>query len=156
MTISPHAFTTNGHIHSELLVRQEPAAEQISRRLRILDGQVRYSLGLWAIPSGRLFDRIDLDKWPQEYIQVAAESPERMIVEVRRLESGVPSQYAVGRGERGATGVDLPSVVVRWAGIHTTVEAREVFTAAEATDLFLHYYEHGDVPPGMALRRLQL
>lgn len=152
MTFSiTHALTMNGRIHGELKDPVDSAEETIRKRLALLDGTTRYSLSLWRLPDNVPFDKVDLAKWPQEYLQVAG-SRERMTVEVRRFESEVPRQYVVGH----AVAVMEPSAdeAIAWNGYETQVRTSEVFDAVEATELFATYYATGDLPPDYALRQL--
>lgn len=146
-----YAFTMNGRIHGELKETWAPAAEEIRRRVALLDGTERFSLSLWRLPPGVDLDRVKLDRWPQEYIQTAG-CRDRLTVEVRRLEAGVLCQDVVGRGGEGADGPR--DQAVRWSVHETVVAATELYTTAEAGDLFVAYYESGRVPSSCHLRRL--
>jgi hypothetical protein len=149
-----HAATMNGTIHGEL-TPWEPLTpeEEIARLLRLLDGTDRYSLGLWAIPPDKPFDRVDLRKYPQEYIQTAG-TPHRMTVEVHRIVDGKVRHDVLGRP------VDDPRTlteeIVAWDGIKTPVKSNEVFAVDEVIDLFVHYYRTGDAPAWCTRRLLDL
>jgi hypothetical protein len=153
MTLS-HALTTNGRISDELKRNGLPE-EEIRRRVRLLDGTERYSLSLWTFPSEIPFDKVDLNNWPQKYIQ-AAGSADRMIVEVRKVADGLPQQFVVGRqASEIDQGIAAHEIVV-WNDNHSAVMSSEVFSAGEAVELFLAYYKTGEVPPSYSLRFLKL
>jgi hypothetical protein len=86
-----------------------------------------------------------------EYVQVAG-SRERLILEVRRLEEGIPAQYVVGRHTTDSSGSPA-EVLVPWDGYETRVLSTEVFTAAEAATIFAFYYATGDIPGSYRVRR---
>lgn len=87
---------------------------------------------------------------PEEFIQ-AGGSAERLTVEIRRIEAdGEAHQYTIGR--RGAAEEAGESQVVRIGDYEISVRPSEVLTAAEAFDLFQHYYDHHGVPEGWDLR----
>jgi len=113
MSSVTHALTMNGRIHGELKDPFDAPEEVLKKRLALLDGTNRYSLSLWRLPGGVPFDRVDLAKWPQEYIQVAG-SRERMTVEVRRYEDEVLRQYVVGHAERCEP--SIAEEVIPWNG----------------------------------------
>ena len=110
----------------------------------LLDGTQRYSLGLWALPAGIPFDRVNFSRWLQEYLQ-AAGSRGRLTVEVRKLVGASPQQSVVGR----LADLDdqaMRDEVVHWNGCENTVRPNEVFDAEEVGDLFVAYYASGAVP----------
>jgi hypothetical protein len=115
---------------------------------------VWYSLSLWRLPEGVPFDRVDLVAWPREYVQ-AAGSADGMTVEVRRL--GEPGQrhYVVGRAGRDTSAPPV-EVVIPWNGCETGAYSTEVFSAAEAAEVFTQYYDTGQVPDTFRLRPLPL
>ncbi|EGD40661.1 hypothetical protein NBCG_05085 [Nocardioidaceae bacterium Broad-1] len=145
-----HGLTMNGRVHGEIKDPVLAPREIIEQRLRLLDGVLRYSLSIWRLPNDVPFDRIDLGAWPQEYIQ-AAGSAERMTLEVRRMDGAEPEQFVVGR--QGASKADHGAgAAVRWGDFEAQVNWSEVFTAAEAADVFVSYYETDRVPDGIHLR----
>ena len=148
-----HAVTTNGRIHSELKPASGPLRDQIQGRLQRLDAGERYSLGLWALPPGVAFDDVDLDSWPQEFLQ-AAGSAERMTVELRMIDAGLARQFVVGRTPP-ADGAPTDQEVI-WDGFRETVRPAEVFTWAEAIDIFWAYYQSARVGDPWVLRELSL
>lgn len=152
MNTVTHALTMNGRINTEVKDPVDPADVIIRKRLSLLDGSLRFSLILWAMPRGMQLDDVDLDNWPSEYIQ-AAGSRERMTVEVRRIEANRPRQYVVGRDTHSD---DERPEVIRWDGVETLVQQSEVFTADQGADLFVSYYATGWIPPTYTLRLLDL
>lgn len=148
-----HALTMNGRIHGELKDPLDSDAEVIRKRLMLLDGDHRFSLSLWRLPIGIPFDRVNLERWPEEYIQVAG-SRRRMTVEVRRLDGEAFAQYVVGRRANADRG--RPAMVVPWNGHEAHVHPHEMFDAAGAADLFISYHADGRVPGEFSMRRLDL
>ena len=122
--------------------------------LRRLNAVERFSLSLWALPIGKGLDQVDTRKWPREYIQ-AAGSYDRLIVEVRRAEGGLFTQYAVGR-PRVDTDEAVPRVSVRWNGCETTVSDTEVLGLDEVCEIFETYHRTKLLPSRFVLREVQL
>lgn len=145
------AMTMNGRIGGEVKDPVLSSAALIEQRLALLDGVNRFSLSLWRLPDGIPFDRVNLAAWPMEYIQVAG-SRERLILEVRRLEGGIPAQYVVGRRATEASGSPA-EVFVPWDEYETRVFRTGVFTADEAAKIFAFYYATGDIPGSFRVRR---
>lgn len=154
MNAVTHAMTMNGHIHGELKDRFDSPDVLIRKSLSSLDGNRRFSLILWAIPSGVSFSKVDLRSEPKEYIQ-AAGSRERMTVEVRRIEEGQPRQYVVGRDVLSPD-EERVAEVIRWDGTETSVRPSEVLTADQGADVFVSYYATGWIPQTYRLRLLDL
>ncbi len=142
----------NGHIHGELKDSEDTCEGSLRKRLVLLDGSTRYAFSLWKLPDGVRFDRIDLDKWPQEFLQVAGSS-DRMTVEVRQIEAGQPKQYVVGR-HQAEDQVFPDQVRIPWNGHDVEVYSSEVFDAAEAGEIFVAYYRTGTIPNEYVLRLL--
>ena len=150
-----HAITVNGRSTGELQGdRDLTPAEHLREVVSRLDGVAFYALCLWAMPPGQRLADVDLRRWPQEYLQ-AAGSQERMTLEVRRLVDDEPFQYVLGhRVSDGA--VAAPDEVIHWNGHTTAVRTHEVFTGAEAADVFSHYLATGWVPEAIGVRHLRL
>ena len=147
-----HALTLNGRFHDEVKDPDLSPRELIEQRLDLLDGAVRYSLSLWRLPAGVPFDRVNLATWPQEYVQVAG-SADGMTVEIRRAEQSGWGHYVVGRTPSEAS-ASRDEVVIPWDGHEARLSPSEVFSAAEAADVFAHYYDTGQVPDTLSLRPL--
>jgi len=152
VNVITHALTMNGRIHGEVKDSVVSPEEVIRKTLMLLDGTDRYSLSLWRLPLGVRFDKVNLKKWPQEYIQVAG-TRERMTVEVRRVEEGVARHYVVGHTASG-TDSETTEVVLPWNAHEVTVFASEVFDAIEASDIFVAYYATDWVSQDYTLRKL--
>ena len=153
MSQATHVLTTNGRISGELKSSFVSERQMIANSINNLDGVKWYSELLWKLPDGVALDRLSREKWAQEYIQVAG-SRERLSIEIRRLESGTYAQYVVGRlpGVRDGE----PTAVIAWDKYELRVYDDEVFTAKEATQVFVEYWETGAVPVNLSLRRLTL
>lgn len=154
MDPTTHAMTMNGRISGEVKDPFLSATGLIEQRLTLLDGVTRFSLSLWRLPDGIPFDRVDLATWPVEYVQVAG-SRERLILEAQRLEQGIPVKYVVGRNTIDAS-ASPAGVVVPWNGCETRVLSSEVFTASEAAEVFAFYYNTGELPDFVSVRRPRL
>lgn len=153
-TSRAYGVTVNGRIHAELRARRNnpPVTHEIAGFLDRLDGTSRFSVTLWELPPGTRFEDVDLEEWPQRYLQAAGHR-DRMTVEIRRDGEPGRRQFVVGRGDT----VEIePSDEVRWGAVATTVLGVELFTAAEAVPLFLSYWQTNDVPDGYRLRPLEL
>lgn len=153
MNAITHALTMNGRIHGELKDPHDSVEALIEKRLTLLDGVQRYSLSLWQLPDGVPFDRVNLSRWPQEYIQ-AAGGRDRMTVEVRRHEDVGYRQYVIGRSSAGDVMSPTMTSII-WDEVETPVLSTEVFTAAEAAGLFIAYYSTTRIPSAYVLRRLE-
>jgi hypothetical protein len=101
--------------------------------------------------SGLRFDQIDLRAWPKEYVQAAGSSA-RMMAEIRRIEAGEPKHYALGRQVDGQHG----HAVIEWDGYLTTVRTNEVLNVDQVGDLFVAFYETGELPASVTCRLLAI
>jgi len=145
-----HAITMNGRISG--LVKGVSGPEfEIRRTVHLLDGNHRFSLGLWALPVDLPFDCVDFTAWPVQYIQ-AAGGAGRMMVEIRAVIDGVTRHYVIGRPDVrlsvSAASPAEPTVadeVIVWGGVETVVQPHEVFCADEVSDLFVAYFLWGDI-----------
>ncbi|WP_327637818.1 hypothetical protein OHB24_05285 [Kribbella sp. NBC_00482] len=149
-----HALTMNGRIHGEVKDPDLSPREVIEQRLALLDGVDRYSLSLWRLPTDVPFDRVDLAAWPQQYVQ-AAGSADGMTVEVRRPGEPGRRHFVVGRAVADNSG-PAAEVVIPWDGCEARVYSYEVLSAAEAAEVFVQYYDNGQVPDTLRLRPLPL
>lgn len=141
--IATHAYSVNGQAWSELQDSFGTPAEELRDLLYRLNGYDRFSLILWALPTGRYLDETSPDEDAREYLQCAGNA-DRMVVEMRRLIEGEPQQYVIGRPV--AAGSSEPGQEVHWSNFVTVVYGNEVFDAAETAALFASYYESGEIP----------
>jgi hypothetical protein len=113
---------------------------------RLGDGEYDYYL-IYPLPADAEYDQ---EVHPTEWLQTAG-SAERLTVEIKRLDDdGVHRLYTVGRPD--AADQDQESEAVRRGGVEYAVRPAEVLTAADALTLFLHYYDHHEIPQGWHLR----
>lgn len=148
-----YAMTMSGRTTVDLKPPSE-ASGQLLQALGRLDGERRFSLILFKLPEGAALDDVDLSTFPKEYLQCAG-SQERMAVEIRVRESGDLRQYALGRAEGPADRME-PDEVIRWSSFETPVHHTEVFTGAEAAEIFLEYLSTGLVSSEYHRRLLEL
>lgn len=75
-----------------------------------------------------------------------------MTVELRRTSDGVSRHLAVGRwaSSRGS----VPDADIGFGRRTVTVFADDVFTAAEAADMYGHYHASGGPPTDLVVREL--
>ncbi|MDR2114021.1 MAG: hypothetical protein LBO75_01945 [Bifidobacteriaceae bacterium] len=125
--------------------------EVIRRAPTLMDGVEEYAISLSRLPEGmRLRDELP-PLWDCLFLQ-AAGSAEAMMVEVRKKNpDGSDSLYKLARplpeGEPSKGTVDIA-----WANRVDAIPAEEAFDAAEAGDIFWHYYQHNQVPNKYQLR----
>lgn len=154
MTQRAHVVQSNGLSRGPLIDSIRPYSDQLRFSLGRMNGTSFWAYSLWRAPEGSdLFDDIPLS---ESYLQCAG-SAAALTIEVRELDAeGVPRQWVVGRP--GETPSGPPTEVVRWDdGRHsTTVHPHEVFTAAEAGDVFVAYFLTDAVPAQCTLRPLDL
>ena len=123
--------------------------------LNRLNGESLFSIVVWRLPDGVPFDRVNVRKYSQFYIQ-AAGTAARLTVEVRVMGASGPLQQVVGRvgPERAADAA--PTEVVPWSNFEQHVFSNEVFDADEAADLFVDYMVADAPAPTWSLRTLTL
>lgn len=129
--------------------------EQITRLLSGLDGDDEYSMVLWMLPDGVPFYDFDQDE-EHDYIQCAGSFVGRLTSEVREVRGGVARQYVVGRVSDDP-GDDAPAnEVVPWNGYEARVKTNEVLTGSEVQELFLSYFQRGELPDAYERREIEL
>ena len=144
--------TLNGSITGPVSSGLRSDVERLHWMLDNLDGSERYAWSLWQTPPGIPLDRVNLKRFPQEYLQCAG-THERMTVEVRRQEvDGAFRQYALRRPGSEPGGEE----VIPWDAYETVVHSNEVFDAKTAFPIFLAYYADGSTPDDYPLRLLEL
>jgi hypothetical protein len=149
---SLYAYTINGQTALDLT--QEEFESKIPMVPSKLNGKSIFAFQLWRQPEGVEWgDRLPKD-WPHEYLQSAG-TADGMSIEIRRLEGDEYRQYTIGRGGERSTVQDR---VIVWGPNRRelTLSADEVFTADEATPVYLAYYRTGTIPDGCSLRLLDL
>ena len=155
-----HAKTLNGDLSMEFKDQgftAEPLAPEahLLKSLSALDGSTLYAFSIWKLPDGVRFHKVNLKKWPQEYVQ-AAGSREKMTVEIRRRGGDGYAQYTVGREGVAKRRISRKHVVIRWDEFKVKVLPHEVFDAESAAEVFIAYYKTDTIPEGYTLRRLEL
>ena len=132
-----YGITVNGRVNAEVKERRDnpPVPNEIAGLLDRLDGTTRFSVNLWELPKGTLFDRVKFASWPLRYLQ-AAGNRNRMTVEHRRDGERAGRHFVIGKSD---TTERESSEEIRWGAHRTHVYQVEVFTAAEAVPLFLSY-----------------
>jgi hypothetical protein len=150
----PYGVTVNGGISIQLKSGRSipPIPHEIASFLDRLDGTTRFSVCLWELPAGTLFDHVKFDRWPLRYLQ-AAGNRDRMTVEIRRDGEPGDRHFVIGRSNTIET---ERTEEIRWDTYSTHIYKVEVFTAAQAVPLFLSYWQTNDVPQGYRLRALDL
>lgn len=149
--IATHAYTTNGRSDTELKPIRRSIPDELRFMLGRLDGERLFSLGLWKIPEGKTL--ADANVTSDSYIQCGG-SAERMTVEVRTVADGMVRHEVIGRSDGIARREPTESISV--GGYEHSVYPNEVFDANEAGDLFVSYYETGDVPKSYVKRAINL
>lgn len=148
-------ITLNGDLAFELDAPPGGSVEEeLVTRLWALNGENRYSLLLWKRPEGVPFYSVDIDRYPEEYIQTAGDFDGRMTAEVREIVDGTAQQYVIGRVSEGDA--DAPDEVVPWNGHEARVRANEVLTGDEVSEIFISYFHTGELPRSYQRRRLDL
>ena len=146
------AYTINGHTSLEL--SPDEYKTKIPMVLGKLNGNSVFAYSLWRLPEGVNWSGTLPEDWPHEYLQSAG-TAEGMSIEIRRSEDEEYRQYAIGRaGERST----VQDQVIVWGPNRRelTLSADELFTAEEATPVYLAYSRTGTVPDGYSLRLLDL
>jgi hypothetical protein len=147
--ISPptHAVTVNGSRSSQLqLLSTQTLDGELENRLRRLNGTERYSLILWALPDGIAFADVDLDEYPNDYIQCAGAFDGQMVCEIR--DAG--RQFALGRDPvEGEVAVD-------WNGSRTVARPDQVLTGAEVAACLVSYLHTGREPDDFSRTQIEL
>lgn len=127
--------------------------DDVGAILHRMDGAKFYSLLLWKLPPGKILYDVSPDKDANEYIQCAG-SANGMTVEVRRSKGDKYEHFVVGRSPDGEN--PGKKETIHWEAVDTVVAPNEVFSADEATELFLSYYRMGWVPSKYVLRLLSI
>jgi len=147
----PHYYTMDGS-SMEFGSGLRPARDDIAHLLSLLRAGKRSTFILGSIPDGVKFIDYIRKGEKTRYLQCAGTS-EAMTIEWHKIDDddGQDRHYIVGHGgdHSGDPSVDIPF----FEGTRTaTVYPDEVFALDEATDIFFHYYETGEIPSGYELR----
>jgi hypothetical protein len=90
--------------------------------------------------------------YPTEWIQATGVAPDRLTVEIKQADAkGVHRLYTVGRSA-GAAGPSTQTEPIHNGDNTYFVQPSEVLTAADAIELFQHYYDTPAVPARWSLR----
>jgi hypothetical protein len=141
-----HAYSINGHAWGELLGTFNPEDDELARVIGLLDGERRSTFILWKLPEGKTLDQVNPRTQATNYLQSGGNAS-HMTVEMRRTNDDGAEQLVVGR-----PGSDGDLTTLRWNGGHADVYERELFSAAEASNLFQEYRRTGGLPEGYVLR----
>jgi hypothetical protein len=112
-------------------------------------GDGRYtSTSIYPLPADAAYDE---DVHPSEWIQTTGVAPDRLTVEIKQRDStGVHRLYTIGHPEAAA---ETAETEIIYSGDNEyLVRPAEVLTAADAIELFQHYYDTHSVPAGWHLR----
>ncbi|WP_354697185.1 hypothetical protein [Paraconexibacter sp. AEG42_29] len=125
----------------------EGVRDRIARSLALLDGERYFAYALARLPSPTALhtvDRLEIT----EFVQVAG-SAIRLTIEVRHVSNDVIRHDVLGHGA-----AQQNAETITFGGNSLTVHRHEVFDAASATDVLMHYYEHDVAPEAMTRRPL--
>ena len=148
--MSSHVITVSNRRHSLLDAQPGQTVEDaLAHRLSLTDGQRRFATSLWALPEGVEFDDVDLDRYPQEYIQAAGAFDAQMVCEIR--EGG--RLFVLGRAD--GDGASEP-VVIPYAEHEQTVRSDQALTGDEVVACFLSYLHAGREPDGFTRTEVQV
>ncbi|BDB43334.1 MULTISPECIES: hypothetical protein [Mycobacterium] len=114
---------------------------------RLGDGE--YTIySIYPLPPDAAYDETI---YPDEWVQTTGIAPDRLTVEIRRLDSdGFYRVYTIGHP---TTETDSEATEpIRNGDNSYLVRPAEVLSATEAIDLFQHFYDHHGVPSGWELR----
>lgn len=144
-------YTVDGGRTAELKTKIRPAREFLENLLSLMQPAERSTLMLAPIPDEKDFLDYFHEGGSPIFLQCAGTS-DAMTIEWHKLDDdGEDRHYIVGRGgdHSGPPTVEIPF----FEGTRSaTVYPDEVFALEEATDIFFHYYETGEVPDRYHLR----
>lgn len=145
-------MTLSGRITVELNPPQRELTDLL-RAVERLDGEGRFSVVLFPLPTGARLDDIELDSYRSGYLQCAG-SRDRLTLELREDVAGSYHQYILARTEQIPD--DEARRTVRWHTFENLVHEQEIFTVADATEPFAEYLRTGSVPERFHRRPLLL
>ncbi len=151
MTANRHYYTVDGSRSTELKPRVRPARELLENLLTLMQPGKRSTLMLAPIPEAKNFVDYLHEGGSPVFLQCAGTSDAMTIEWHKYDDDGQDRHYIVGHGgdHSREPSVDIPF----FDGTRkATVYPDEVFALDEATDIFFHYYETGEIPSGYELR----
>ncbi|KRQ23222.1 MULTISPECIES: hypothetical protein [Mycobacteroides] len=114
-----------------------------------------WSLLLYALPEGKEYKDV-ANEATTEYLQAAGHSASAIAIETRKpggAQWGAQwVRYVVGHPHDGAAPLDVAIQLPHGAEY---VSRPEVFSSEEAADIFISYYETGQIPAGYVLRPVE-
>ncbi|MDQ1111578.1 hypothetical protein QE418_001026 [Microbacterium testaceum] len=125
--------------------------EQIAHLLSLLQPDKRSTFILGPMPDEANFVEYVYRGGSPVYLQCAGTSDAMTIEWHKYDDDGQDRHYIVGRGgdHSGEPTAEIPYFDGKYTA---TVYPDEVFALDEATDIFFHYYETGEIPAGYELR----
>lgn len=140
--MTKHATTMNGDSHGHTL-NADPQAEreEIVGALTRMDGRRFFAFSVWSFPDDVHFDDLDIEEASSFYLQCAG-AADAMTVELREPAGDEARHYVIGKAPVTGTA----SVEIEFDEYAVDVHPEEVFTAAEAGEVFLAYMDTGTVP----------
>jgi len=145
-------YTVDGRRSGEFLPDVRPPKATLERLLSLMKPGERSTLLLAPIPPGNDFlTYLHEQGGSPVYLQCAGTSDAMTIEWHKYDDDGQDRHYIVGRGgdHSGEPTAEIPYFDGKYTA---TVYPDEVFALDEATDIFFHYYETGEIPSGYELR----
>lgn len=148
--MSRHYYSLDGN-SMEFGSDYRPPREHLAHLLSLLQQGQRSTFIFGPMPDDVNFVAYVYEGGSPVYLQCAGTS-DAMTIECHKVDDdGQDRHYIVGRGGDHS---DPPTVTIPYFGgrASATVYPDEVFALDEATDIFFHYYETGEVPDRYRLR----
>lgn len=150
-----HALIYSGNVVQEF--KRVLGEYEFSNPLHRFNGVERWAMTLQPLTPGSNYNEMVDTRDPNlhVYLQAAGRADE-MTVEICKpggQEWGAKwVLYAIGHPHDGTQPIDVP---IHLPDGTEMISTPEVFTADEATQLFMSYYKTGDIPEGYTLRPLE-
>lgn len=148
-------YEVNGASFANLVNGPRSYEDNLRRMISLLGEPDRSTFSLSKLPDGQSIWDVTRETLPSVFLQ-AAGTAEAMTIEWRRLDQdGVERLYTVGHGGQRH---GEPTVAIEFLGgtARAFVYPDEVFTADEASEIFVHYFHTLTVPDGYTLRGFDL
>ena len=145
-----HGTATNWRVFMAESNDPREADEEMARELGLMDGASQWGYALWRLPEDNPVRGLSREG-ATEFLQSAG-TAQRMTIEMMRHQSQPEDAYylyAVGK-PGGAS--SLQDTTITWADKTFPVAENEVYTAAEAAEVYAYYRKHDTLPPGSTLR----